>query len=302
MFPYREDRVSSRGTRNSGRGILETLDWNHKQELGRGSFGVVYKIQWIGGHSFRAVKCIRRTRTQDADQEWRVLEHLGHHKNIIKYYSHQDVILDGATHLAIELEYMDGSDLVDYMWSFFDNNQSLPSTVIARLTSQILAGLMHMHSNGYAHCDIKPDNIMLTKAFEVKIADFGLATYVGNYGQKKGAFGTISYLGPECYADDLQGFASDMWALGVTVFNMSFMGHDPFHTITKQEIDHRARRFLGHPLYGTNFIDVQRKLIFEHFSRKLWPIDIDTWSRQHRDGQYRVPWKISNRADTTWLH
>ncbi|KAL5523965.1 hypothetical protein ACEPAG_8138 [Sanghuangporus baumii] len=288
MFVHRDNRqgpASSRGSGNSGRGILENLDWNHRQELGRGSFGVVYKMQRKDGHGFRAVKCIRRTtRNQDTDQEWRALENLGVHRNIVKCYSHQDIALEGKPHLAIELEYVDGQNLTHHMSSYHRAGRSMPSATVAQFTYQILKGIQFIHSKRYIHRDIKPDNIMLTSTLEVKITDFGLASYVDSSEWKNGFAGTLLYLGPEVFAYHMQGYTTDVWAVGATAFNMLFKGHSPFTVINENEIQQKALRNLGARARDSAlYVQEQRRLIFEHYSRIDWPRQIDPWSGNHKD-------------------
>lgn len=93
-------------------------------------------------------------------------------------------------------------------------------------------GLEHIHSKGYVHLDIKPENILITKHLEVKIADFGLASLItgedGNGNFSSRWVGSPPYWSPEIVGSyEYNGSWADLYALGITLFIMVF-GCRPF--------------------------------------------------------------------------
>lgn len=78
--------------------------------------------------------------------------------------------------------------------------------------------LEYIHSLGIVHCDIKPDNIMVTKNKDIKIIDFDMAIY--GEAKFKNIFGTENYLAPESYDLGIYGFKSDVWGLGIVFYNL----------------------------------------------------------------------------------
>jgi serine/threonine protein kinase len=140
---------------------------------------------------------------------------------------------------VLPLEYCEGGELYDYLQTgrFLD---SLARFYFRSLVEAVAA----CHSCGIAHCDLKLENILLSCDFQVKLADFGLATVVGDCqdGLLEAHQGTVSYMAPEIQARKLyDGFAADVFALGVCLFAMCTKAH-PFKSATSS--DNHYRLFL----------------------------------------------------------
>jgi coenzyme F420-reducing hydrogenase gamma subunit len=123
---------------------------------------------------------------------------------------------DGSTYIVMEL--IDGPTLADLMRP----PARLPLDVALSVVLQMLAGLEHAHNNGIVHRDVKPANVMLTRAGVVKIADFGIAqvsrlptlTAVGE------VFGTPYYMSPEQAMGRPLDHRSDLFSVGISVYEM----------------------------------------------------------------------------------
>ncbi|MGL4574129.1 MAG: serine/threonine protein kinase, partial [Burkholderiaceae bacterium] len=103
------------------------------------------------------------------------------------------------------------------------------SRQILDCAADILRGLTHMHSHGWIHCDIKPDNIILDNSEGValyKLVDLGAATTVREARTGKHAIGSPAYTAPERLFDGF-GTQSDLYSVGVVCFEMA-TGHLPF--------------------------------------------------------------------------
>jgi len=106
---------------------------------------------------------------------------------------------------------------------------AMPEEVARGFLRQLLAGVKHCHDNGIAHRDLKLENVLLTKEGVVKVIDFGLshqykATSDGTYDRSvplTDTCGSKSYAAPEVLAArGYDGYAADMWSIGVSLFAM----------------------------------------------------------------------------------
>jgi serine/threonine-protein kinase len=128
----------------------------------------------------------------------------------------------------------------------------MPTADILRYGVQIAGALEHAHGRGIIHRDLKTANIMITHESGAKILDFGLAKRLGNKELREagpsqtplteaGSFmGTMHYLAPEVLRGEAAAPQSDIWALGVILYEMA-VGKLPF-----QRTD-QLRAHLGHP-------------------------------------------------------
>jgi len=133
----------------------------------------------------------------------------------------------GVPAVFIVMEYIEGFTLRDVI----NEQGALGTTESLRYFAPILAGMSAAHKHGILHRDIKPENILISKDGRIKIADFGLAK-----GPELGAtvtvessviLGSVSYLSPEQVQRGVSDFRSDVYALGIVLFEM-LTGRKPF--------------------------------------------------------------------------
>lgn len=143
------------------------------------------------------------------------------HSNIVVLYE----TLEEHGRYFLVMELVEGETLRELL----KRSQMLPASQAIELTCQILEGLAHAHQQGVIHRDIKPENIFVLPSGSVKIADFGIALIKGLprqtlTGQIKG---TPSYLAPEQIENGTITEATDLFAVGVILFEM-VEGYRPF--------------------------------------------------------------------------
>ena len=103
--------------------------------------------------------------------------------------------------------------------------------------------LNHMHERGWVHLDVKPDNILMSRASEVRVIDFSLSEKIKGalgkmFGGKKDIGGTLTYIAPETIRKEVPSPATDIYSLGVTLFEcltgtMPFKGSTPKDLLMK---------------------------------------------------------------------
>jgi serine/threonine-protein kinase 24/25/MST4 len=98
----------------------------------------------------------------------------------------------------------------------------LQEVYIAIIIKEVLSALNYLHTNKKIHRDIKPDNILINKAGEVKITDFGVSSKLTDTLEKTNTLtGTPYYIAPEVIAKELYDYKADIWSVGITVIEMA---------------------------------------------------------------------------------
>ena len=132
------------------------------------------------------------------------------HPNIATVYE----VGEADSSWFIAMEFVDGRTLRE---AFADPACSLKQRL--EYLAQAASGVARAHANGIAHCDLKPDNIMVTRDGLVKVLDFGLARADWIVGRRGPRFeGTIGYMSPEQAAGQTIDARSDVFSFGCILF------------------------------------------------------------------------------------
>jgi serine/threonine-protein kinase len=201
-----------------------------EKELGKGAMGVVYLGRDPKINRVVAIKTMALSQEFDADELkdvkerfFREAETAGrlNHPNIVQMYD------AGEEHdLAyIAMEFLKGKDLVPYTKP--DNLLPLPKAI--NIVMHVAEALSYAHGNQVVHRDIKPANFMYEpESDQVKVTDFGIARITDSSKTKTGmVLGTPSYMSPEQLAGKKIDGRSDLFSLGVTLYQMA-CGKLPF--------------------------------------------------------------------------
>ncbi|XP_060775950.1 serine/threonine-protein kinase D1-like [Neoarius graeffei] len=121
------------------------------------------------------------------------------------------------------------SDMLEMILS--NENGRLPERTTRFLVMQILEALRYLHMRHIAHCDLKPENVLLASPDpfpQVKLCDFGFARIIGEKSFRRSVVGTPAYLAPEVISSHGYHRSLDMWAVGVILY-VSLSGTFPFN-------------------------------------------------------------------------
>ena len=162
-----------------------------------------------------------------------------------------------SSHVYIAYEYVAGRTLREAMRA-----DSLSDADAMEVAAQVLDALAHAHRAGIVHRDVKPSNILLEDREEVavRLLDFGLAQFDGadTLTAVGDVPGTLAYIAPERLAGADATPESDVWAVGVLVWE-SLVGRHPFWGVPLQEVARAIEA--GAPPLGRERRDLPRRLL-----------------------------------------
>ena len=200
--------------------------------VGRGGMAEVYRARDIRLDRVVAVKTLRDDLARDHTfqarfrREAQSAASLNHPSIVAVYDTGEDS--SGNSHIPyIVMEYVDGRTLRDLLR---DDRRLLPERAV-EITDGVLRALDYSHRNGIVHRDIKPGNVMLTRAGQVKVMDFGIARAVSDaqatMTQTAQVIGTAQYLSPEQARGERVDARSDLYSAGCLLYEL-LTGRPPF--------------------------------------------------------------------------
>jgi eukaryotic-like serine/threonine-protein kinase len=209
------------------------------EEIGSGGMAVIYKAVQESLNRTVAVKALKASVAADSqfairfEREALSVSSL-QHENIIHIYDFHKL----GGQLFIVMEFVEGIDLYDLL----EKCPKLPADVAAIIAMQVARGLDYAHYRGIIHRDIKPANIMIAKNGGVKLMDFGIARdqAFGDLTETGTGLGTPSYMSPEQILGDKLDYRSDMFSLGIVLYQM-VCGRKPFIEDEQKSVMHKIR-------------------------------------------------------------
>ncbi len=192
------------------------------EKLGEGGMGVVYKAQDLKLDRFVAIKFLPAHLSASEENKARFVQEAKataalNHPNILNVYE-----IDEQDHgIFFVMEFLEGRTLRSHI-SSLKSSTGIPYTQAIEWTMQIANGLHTAHQKNIVHRDIKPENIMVTNNGQLKIMDFGIAKLKSGSGLTRTgtSLGTFSYMSPEQAQGMPADHRSDIWSLGVVLYEM----------------------------------------------------------------------------------
>ncbi len=212
------------------------------EKIGAGGMGEVYRAHDPTLGRDIALKVLPAADLKDASGRMRLMREARsaaalNHPNICTI--HEVGEADGQAYIA--MEYVRGAALADMLGG------GLPPEQVTRLGAQLAEALAHAHEHGVLHRDLKSANVVITPEGRTKILDFGLAKQLGGNHPEDvtrsmatlttpgAVVGTLAYLAPEQLRGKPADARSDIWALGVVLYEMA-AGARPFRGQTGFEL------------------------------------------------------------------
>eukprot|EP01054_Gregarina_sp_Poly1_P001086 Gregarina_sp_Poly_1__1085@NODE_1265_length_4568_cov_50_983337_g860_i0_p1_GENE_NODE_1265_length_4568_cov_50_983337_g860_i0NODE_1265_length_4568_cov_50_983337_g860_i0_p1_ORF_typecomplete_len871_score100_99Pkinase/PF00069_25/2e66Pkinase_Tyr/PF07714_17/1_2e45Kinaselike/PF14531_6/8_4e16Pkinase_fungal/PF17667_1/9_7e07Kdo/PF06293_14/5_3e05APH/PF01636_23/0_00082RIO1/PF01163_22/0_0013WaaY/PF06176_11/0_0035Choline_kinase/PF01633_20/0_0036Haspin_kinase/PF12330_8/0_19P_proprotein/PF01483_20/9_1e03P_proprote len=210
---------------------LEPVKFQHRLSacqtiLGRGTYGVVRLMKQKSSGKHYAVKSLDRSIVTSTGMESQVkleilAQRLVSHPNTVRCYN----VVTDAKHFHLILDYCSHGDLFRKLRSA--PNRRLIEMDAFRLFLQLISGLLHIHSLGFCHRDLKLENLLLDEHNNLKIADFGWVARINGRNRSYNFCGTLDYLSPEMIQGTGHDYRVDIWAVGVLLYEI-LSGKPPF--------------------------------------------------------------------------
>ena len=264
----------------------DSIKYILKRPLGEGLTCKCYLGQKISPDNTKelfAIKIFDQKYYKYFINEVNYLQKLSKNDNIIKLYNYGQgfitpFINDNNNNITEKekiffeiIEYAQNGELKDYI---LGTSTRLPEKISSKIFSKIVKALQYIHENNIAHCDIKPENILLDKNFSPKLSDFGFSqTFKGNEGDYMlhQFNGTDIYCAPEtrkAYITGFNGVKHDIFSLGVLLFVIT-IGSFPFDRASYSDEKYRFIVKKNYKRYWEyfNFVDISEE--FKDLINKL---------------------------------
>ena len=205
--------------------------------LGQGGMGSVYKVFDIKLERYAALKILSLNTTHNSTFIERFKREARNqaklmHPNIVSVYG----FVEEKDVLGIAMEYIEGETLE----SIIQERGRIEFSYALELIGQILNGIEYAHQHGFIHRDLKPSNIILDFNGNPKIMDFGISKSIDelkSITQHNARPGTLLYMSPEQLGGNIITVKSDLYSLGITLYEM-LVGTHPYNSQTIYEIIH----------------------------------------------------------------
>lgn len=195
------------------------------EKIGTGGMSDVYKAKDHKLNRFIAVKVLKQEFSENANfvSKFRIEAQAAAglmHPNIVNVYDVGEE--DGIYYIVMEL--VEGITLKKYI----EKKARLSVKEAVSIAIQVSMGIEAAHNNHIIHRDIKPQNIMISKEGKVKVTDFGIAKAATSNTITSNVMGSVHYTSPEQARGGYSDERSDIYSLGITIFEM-LTGRVPFN-------------------------------------------------------------------------
>lgn len=242
------------------------------RNIGKGNMGTCALALNSADGKYYVVKQVDMSRLSAKEREQglneaKVLSSL-RHPNIINYID--SFLARRSDHLCIVMEFADNGDLASHISK--RNGELFPENHVLDWFIQLALSLHYVHQRHILHRDVKTPNVFLTKENVVKLGDFGIArTLSGTFDQARTFVGTPYYLSPELIMEHPYDHRSDVWALGVVLYELLTL-RQPFHASDMRGLMQRILKVQYDPIssrYSTEMRNLVPRLLVREPSQRV---------------------------------
>ena len=231
--------------------------------LGKGAYAKVKQVTNTITQEDYAMKIYDKDKLNDNSKKkciYREIEILKrvNHKNIAKLVE----VINTQNHILIVQELVTGISLRDYYNREIRNQKGISehkAKIFKKIFKQIFEAMNYLHKNYIAHRDIKLENILMTREYEIKIIDFGFGMYNPENQLQNFFCGTPNYMPPEiAFKKPYVGQKADLWSLGVLIYKL-YCADFPFKGKNEKELYKSIKR--GRFTFASYTPDYIRRII-----------------------------------------
>ncbi|CAN6272796.1 unnamed protein product [Urochloa humidicola] len=265
--------------------------------LGKGSFAKVYHARNVDTGEEAAIKVMDKNHLARSGA---VQQQVMHEIEIMRRVRHPNVVhihevMATKWSIFVVMEFIGGGSVDAYL-NLRTAGRGLAEPSARRVFHQLVSALDYCHSLGVYHRDIKPDNILVDGAGNIKVADFGLSALI-DAGRREAPLhtvcGTPMFIAPEVFLrGGYDGGKADVWACGVVLFALA-AGRFPFNQ-RDTGLYHLIRRCDYHcpPWFSDGLVRLIRRLLCPDPARRITMAQIkkNSWFKK---GFKEIPWSLS---------
>ncbi|XP_060569881.1 calcium/calmodulin-dependent protein kinase kinase 1-like isoform X3 [Ruditapes philippinarum] len=304
---------------DGGDGYIQLNQYKLKDEIGKGSYGIVKLAYNEADEAHYAMKILSKMRLRKKAGFFRrpppsregkqvrppthPLERVYREIAILKKLDHPNVVRlvevledPGEDNLYMAFELVEKGEVMDV-----PTDKTLSEETAWKYFRDIILGIEYLHYQKIIHRDIKPSNLLLGDDDHIKIADFGVSDeFTGNDVYLTSTAGTPSFMAPEALKEEKENFsgrALDIWAMGITLYCFIY-GHCPFEDDMPLSLHKKILKdpviFPEKPDVSEGIKDVIQKMLDKNPETRITLPTLKLHSWVTKDGEFPLPTESEN--------